>query len=251
MTKIALVTGGGRGLGRDMALSLARKGLGVVVTYLGNRAEADKVVAEIRSAGGEAAALQLDVANTAAIGAFVGDLKARLREAWGVETLDFLVNNAGVGKTIPIERLTEDDFETFSGVHFKGVVFLTQQLLTMTNAGGGVVFITAGATRFNVPGYSIYAACKAATETFARYVAKEYGPRGVRANIVAPGGIETDFNGAAIRSNPQIQEHLKAQTALGRVGQPDDIGGVVAFLCSEDAKWVNGQRIEVTGGINL
>jgi NAD(P)-dependent dehydrogenase (short-subunit alcohol dehydrogenase family) len=249
--KIALITGGSRGLGKDMALSLARIGIDVVLTYHSNKQEGDRVVDTIRGWGGKAVALQFDVSRISSFDAFLEQLKAVLRKTWNTERVDFLINNAGIGKTIPIAKLTEEDFDTFLNIHFKGVVFLTQKTLAMMNDGGGVVFITAAADRYNVPGYAAYASCKGAVEVFARYVAKEYGLRGIRANTVAPGGIETDFNNAAIRSNPQAQEFIKAQTALGRIGTPDDIGGVVAFLCSNDAKWLTGQRLEVTGGFNL
>ena len=227
--KIALITGGSRGLGKDMALALARGGIDVVLTYHTNQQAGERVVAAIRELGGKAVALQFDVSQIATFDGFLERLQAALRETWNTEQVDFLINNAGIGKTISIANLT----------------------LVMMNDGGGVVFITAASDRYIVPGYSAYAACKGAVEVFARYVAKEYGARGIRANTVAPGGIETDFNNAAIRSNPKLQEFIKAQTALGRVGAPDDIGGVVSFLCSDDAKWLNGQRLEVTGGFNL
>jgi NAD(P)-dependent dehydrogenase (short-subunit alcohol dehydrogenase family) len=249
--RLALVTGGSRGLGRDMALALASKGVDVVLTYNVRKDDAEKVVADIERIGAKAAALQLDVSAISSFDPFLAQLKATLREHWQAESIDFLVNNAGIGAAVPIPALTEEIFDTFANVHFKGVVFLTQKCLSMMNDNGGVVFITAAGTRFVVPGYAVYAACKAAVEAFSRYVAKEFGARGIRANVVAPGGIETDFNGALIRNNPEIQAFVKAQTALGRVGQPDDIGSVVAFLCTEDAKWINGQRLEVTGGIHL
>ena len=249
--KIALITGGSRGLGKDMALALARAGIDVVLTYHTNQQAGERVVAAIRELGGKAVALQFDVSQIATFDGFLERLQATLRETWNTEQVDFLINNAGIGKTISIANLTENDFDTLLNIHFKGVVFLTQKTLVMMNDGGGVVFITAASDRYIVPGYSAYAACKGAVEVFARYVAKEYGARGIRANTVAPGGIETDFNNAAIRSNPKLQEFIKAQTALGRVGAPDDIGGVVSFLCSDDAKWLNGQRLEVTGGFNL
>jgi NAD(P)-dependent dehydrogenase (short-subunit alcohol dehydrogenase family) len=250
-SKLALVTGGSRGLGRDMALSLARKGINVVLTYNTRNDAAAGVVAEIEQLGGKAAALQLDVSVISSFDPFLARLKTVLREHWNTGSIDFLVNNAGIGAALPIADLTEDFFDTFANIHFKGVVFLTQKCLPLMNDQGGVVFITAAATRFIVPGYATYAACKAAVETFSRYVAKEYGARGIRANVVAPGGIETDFADARIRNSPDLQAYVKAQTALGRVGQPDDIGDVVAFLCTDDAKWINGQRIEVTGGIFL
>jgi NAD(P)-dependent dehydrogenase (short-subunit alcohol dehydrogenase family) len=249
--KIALVTGGSRGLGRDMALRLSEQGIDVILTYHTKKQEAQNVAAEIQKSGCKAAILQFDVSGISAFDEFLTRLTATLKENWGQEKFDYLVNNAGIGAAVPIAQLTEEIFDTFMDVHFKGVCFLTQKALTMMNDNGGVVFITAAATRYIVPGYAVYAACKSAIEVFARYVAKEYGQRGIRANIVAPGGIETDFNGAVIRDNPRLQAFIVSQTALGRVGRADDIGGVVAFLCSEDAKWVNGQRIEVAGGMNL
>ncbi|MDJ1485337.1 SDR family oxidoreductase [Cytophagaceae bacterium YF14B1] len=249
--KIALVTGGSRGLGKDMALALAGKGIDVVLTYLSNKAEADKVVADITQSGGKAVALQFDVAQISAFDGFLQQVKEALSTIWSTDTFDFLINNAGIGASIPIDQLTEDTFDEFVNIHFKGVFFLTQKALRMINNKGGVVFISSGAARFYVPGYAVYAASKGAVEVFARYIAKEYGQRGIRANVVAPGPIETDFNNATIRNNPQTKNFLASQTALGRVGNADDIGSVVAFLCTEDAKWVNGQRIEVAGGINL
>jgi NAD(P)-dependent dehydrogenase (short-subunit alcohol dehydrogenase family) len=249
--KLALVTGGGRGIGKDIALSLAKMGMGIVLTYRSNQKEGDRVAEEIRAAGGVAVALPLDVALASSFDPFLAQLKVVLREKFGTERIDFLIHNAGFGKTIPIANLTEPDFDSFVNVHFKGVVFLTQKALTMMNDGGGVVFITAAGDRYHVPGYAAYAACKGAVEVFARYVAKEYGPRGIRANTVAPGGIVTDFNHAAIRSNPKTQEWLIAQTPMGRLGAAHDIGGIVALLCSDDARWLTGQRLEVTGGFNL
>jgi NAD(P)-dependent dehydrogenase (short-subunit alcohol dehydrogenase family) len=249
--KIALVTGGSRGLGKDMALALSKKGIDVILTYNTRQDEAENVVAEIQKAGQQAAAIQLDVSKTASFDGFLELVKETLSKNWDTDKFDFLVNNAGIGASIPIARVTEETFDNFVDIHFKGVYFLTQKSLLMMNDNGGVVFISSGSARFNVPGYSVYSSCKGAVEVFCRYVAKEYGPRGIRANIVAPGGIETDFNGALIRNNPQTKAFIVSQTALGRVGNADDIGSVVAFLCSGDAKWVNGQRIEVSGGINL
>ena len=188
---------------------------------------------------------------TTSFDTFLDQLRILLPEKFSTENIDFLVNNAGFGKGIPIESLTEPDFDNFVNVHYKGVVFLTQKALTMMNDGGGVVFITAAADRYNVPRYAAYAACKGAVEVFSRYVAKEYGPRGIRANTVAPGGIVTDFNNAAIRSNPQAQRWIVAQTPMGRLGEAHDIGGLVALLCSDDARWLTGQRLEATGGFNL
>ncbi len=249
--KVALVTGGSRGIGKDIALSLAGLGIGIVLTYHTNKREGDRVAEEIRASGGKALALQLDVSTTTSFGPFLDRVKAALREMFGTENIDFLVNNAGFGKAIPVADLTERDFDSFMNVHFKGVVFLTQKALTMMNDGGGVVFITAAADRYHVPGYAAYGACKGAVEVFARYVAKEYGPRGIRSNTVAPGGVVTDFADAAIRSNPQAKQWIIAQTPMGRLGEARDIGGLVALLCSDDARWLTGQRLEATGGFNL
>jgi NAD(P)-dependent dehydrogenase (short-subunit alcohol dehydrogenase family) len=250
-TKIALVTGGSRGIGKDIARSLARMGMGIVLTYHTNKTDGDHVAEEIRAAGGLAAALPLDVSMMSSFDAFFDRLKTVLREAFGTDAIDFLINNAGFGKAIPIESLTEADFDSFVNVHFKGVVFLTQKALRMTNDHGGIVFVTAAADRYNVPGYASYGACKGAVEVFARYVVKEYGPRGIRSNTVAPGGIVTDFGNAAIRNNPKAQEWIIAQTPMGRPGEARDIGGLVALLCSDDARWLTGQRLEATGGFNL
>jgi NAD(P)-dependent dehydrogenase (short-subunit alcohol dehydrogenase family) len=250
-TKIALVTGGSRGLGKDMALALAKKGIDVILTYNTSKAEADKVVEEITKGGRKAVALSFNVGDIKSFDTFLSEVSSSLQKNWGVRTFDFLVNNAGVGATIPIAQVTEESFDNLLNIHFKGVYFLTQKSIAHMNDGGAVINISSGTTRFCVPGYSVYSSLKGAVEIFTKYIAKEYGSRGIRANIVAPGPIETDFNNAAIRSNPQMKSFLGSQTALGRVGQADDIGSVVAFLCTDDAKWVNGQKIEVTGGINL
>lgn len=250
-TKIALVTGGSRGLGKDMALSLARKGLDVVITYRSKEAEAEAVVKEIESMGQKAFALHLDMAAFSSLDAFVKGLCIELKTLWQATGIDYLVNNAGMGATIPFEQATETHFDEFMNVHFKSVYFLTQKLLPYLNDGGGIINISTGTTRFVNPGYSVYASMKGAIEVLTRYWAKELGPKGIRANVVAPGPIETDFNNAAIRTNPQRKEMLASVTPLGRVGTAEDIGGVVAFLCTDEARWVNGQRIEVSGGINL
>lgn len=250
-TKIALVTGGSRGLGKDMALSLAKKGIDVIITYRTKKEEADQVVAEIMKGNRKATALPFDVGNIKTLDSFVTELQATLKTHWNTDKFDFLINNAGVGATIPITQVTEEAFDNLLNIHFKGVYFLTQKTLPIMNDHGGVVFISSGTTRFCVPGYSVYSSLKGAVEVFTKYVAKEFGARGIRSNIVAPGATETDFNNAAIRNNPQMKGFLASQTALGRVGQADDIGSVVAFLCTEEAKWINGQRIEVSGGINL
>lgn len=251
MNKIALLTGGSRGLGKDMAISLAQKNIDVILTYNTNQHDAEEVVKAIEANGQKAVALQFDVADIKSFDAFLAQVSAVLQEKWQTNTFDFLINNAGIGATVPIANMTEEIFDNFVNIHFKGVYFLTQKSLLMMNDGGGVIFLSSGTTRFCVPGYSVYSSLKSAVENLTKYVAKEYGNRGIRSNIVAPGPIETDFNGAAIRNNPQMKGFLSSQTALGRVGNADDIGSVVAFLCTDDAKWINGQRIEVSGGINL
>jgi NAD(P)-dependent dehydrogenase (short-subunit alcohol dehydrogenase family) len=250
--KIALITGGNRGLGKDMALSLARMGMDVILTFNSNPDEGEAVADEIRELGGRAAALRFDLTDIAAIDSFMERVKAVLNDHFGgTERIDFLINNAGIGRAIAIDQLTEADFDAFANVHFKGVLFLTQKALRLMNDGGGVVFITAAADRYNVPGYGLYAACKGAIEVFSRYVAKEYGPRGIRSNTLAPGGVATDFAGAAIRNNPMLQQMVVAQTAMGRLAEPHDIGGLVSLLCSDDARWLTGQRLEATGGFNI
>jgi len=250
-TKIALVTGGSRGLGKDMALALANKGIDVVLTYNTNQAEAEKTVAEIVSKGRKASSLRLDMSDIKSLDSFVTQLTTTLQTTWGTTKFDYLINNAGVGATVPIANVTEEIFDTLLNIHFKGVYFLTHKSIPLLNDGGGVVNISSGTSRFCVPGYSVYSSIKGAIEVFTRYVAKELGARGIRANVVAPGPVETDFNNAAIRNNPEMKKFLGTQTALGRVGEADDIGSVVAFLCTEDARWITGQRIEVSGGINL
>lgn len=248
--KIALVTGGSRGLGRDMALALADKGSDVILTYNTNKQLADEVVEEIKGKGRNGYALQFNAGSPASVKELVEELKKVLKKDWGTDSFDYLVNNAGVGATIPVSQATEEDFDKLMNIHLKSVYFLTQQCLPMLNEGGCVINISSGTTRFCVPGYSIYSSLKSAVETFTKYIAAEFGDKGIRANVVAPGPIETDFNKAAIRNNPRMKEMLSSRSPLGRVGNADDIGSVVAFLCSDEAKWINAQRIEVSGGIN-
>jgi len=250
-TNIALVTGGSRGLGKNMALSLAKKGINVIITYNSRQDEALAVVAEIEQAGPKAAALQLNAGETKSFDAFFAQLKTTLKERFGADRFDFLVNNAGIGINSMITAMTEEDFDTLMNIHFKGVYFLTQKALPLMNDGGRIINLSSGLARFTAPGYSAYGAMKGAVETFTKYQAKELGARGITVNVVAPGAIETDFGGGAVRDNPQYNKMVADSTALGRAGVPDDIGGVVAFLCTEDARWVNAQRIEVSGGANL
>jgi NAD(P)-dependent dehydrogenase (short-subunit alcohol dehydrogenase family) len=251
MSKIALITGGSRGLGRDMALQLAKRRVDVILTYNSKQNEANEVVEAIEATGQMAAALQLNVGDMASLDGFIQQVSQVLKEKWNTGRFDYLVNNAGMGATIPFMQVTEQDFDLFMNVHFKGVYFLTQKALAIMNDGGAIVNLSSGTTRFANPGYSIYASMKGAVEVLTRYLAKELGPRRIRVNILAPGPIETDFNSAAIRNNPQLKGILATNTALGRVGDAEDIGPIVAFLCSDEAGWVNGQRIEASGGINL
>jgi len=249
--KIALITGGSRGLGKNMAIRLAEQGHDVIITYHANKEAADDVVAELAAKGAQAAALQLDVSDFNSLSAFLQDVAGMLQSKWSKDKFDFLINNAGIGATIPFEKVTENDFDRFMNVHFKSVYFLTQRALPMMNDKGRIINISTGTTRFCAPGYSVYASMKGAIEVFTRYVAKDVGARGITANVLAPGPIETDFNNAAIRNNPERKAVMASMTALGRVGQAADIGGIVAFLCSEDAGWISGQRIEASGGVNL
>lgn len=248
MTKIALVTGASRGLGRNTALSIARHGGDVVLTYQSRADDAEAVVAQIAALGRKAVALKLDTGDVAAFPAFAGRLREALRETWQRETFDHLVNNAGHGDYALIGETGEAQFNRLVDVHFKGVYFLTQALLPLLADGGRIVNLSSGLTRLTYPGYAAYAAVKGAVEVLTRYMAKELGGRGIAVNTVAPGAIETDFGGGAVRDNPDLNRSFAQMTALGRVGLPDDIGPMIASLLSEDNRWVNAQRIEVSGG---
>lgn len=249
-TKIALVTGGSRGLGKDMALSIAKKGIDIIITYRSKEAEAIQVLAEIEGLGRKAVALHLDMSDFSSLNSFIQTVKETLKGKWDTGSFDFLINNAGMGATVPFMEVTEELFTDFLNVHFKSIYFLTQKAVPILNAGGRIINISTGTTRFSNPGYSVYASMKGAIEVFTKYLAKELGVKGIGANVVAPGPVETDFNNAFIKSNPQVKAIMSTLSPLGRVGAADDIGSVVAFLCTEDAKWINGQRIEVSGGIN-
>ncbi|WP_310413507.1 SDR family oxidoreductase [Chamaesiphon sp. OTE_8_metabat_110] len=250
-SKIAIVTGASRGLGKSTALNLAKKGVDVIVTYHTNAAEAAKVVAEIESLGANAIALQLDTANTKTFDDFALQVKQTLPAKWQTDRFDFLVNNAGTGVGASFADTTEADFDHLMNIHVKGVFFLTQKLLPLINDGGRIVNLSTGLTRIILPGYAAYASMKGAIETLTKYMAKELGARKIAVNVVAPGAIETDFGGGTVRDNPEINKYFAEQTALGRVGLPDDIGGAIASLLSEDNKWVNAQRIEVSGGQSI
>ena len=250
--KIAIVTGGNRGLGKEMAISLAKKSIDVIITFNNNEIQANEVVVLLKNTYNiQACAIQLDLSNNESIAPFIVNTKKHLKETFNKEHFDFLINNAGMGRTVPFMEMTEAIFDEFLNVHFKGVYFLTQQLLPYMKEQGSIINISSGTTRWSNPGYSVYASMKGAIEIFTKYLAKELGHRGIRANVVAPGPVETDFNNASIRNNPQLKTVLSNMSPLGRVGVADDLGGIVAFLCSEEAKWINGQRIEVSGGINV
>ena len=248
MTKITLITGGSRGLGRNTALSVARHGGDVVITYHSRAEDAQAVVAEIEALGRKAIALQLDTGKVSEFAGFAARLRTALGETFGRDTFDHLVNNAGHGDGAPIAETTEAQFDRLVDVHFKGVFFLTQALLPLIADGGRIVNISTGLTRFAYPGYAAYAAAKGAVEVLTRYMAKEFGPRGIAVNTVAPGAIETDFRGGAVRDTPEVNKYIAGITALGRVGLPDDIGPMIASLLGADNRWVTAQRIEVSGG---
>ncbi|MGY4385360.1 NAD(P)-dependent dehydrogenase (short-subunit alcohol dehydrogenase family) [Pedobacter sp. UYP24] len=249
--KIALVTGGSRGLGKAMALSLAAKGINVILTYHSKKDEALAVVAEVEKAGLKAAALQLDAGDIKSFDAFFEQVKTVLKDVFDTDNFDFLINNAGTALYAPFAETTEDQFDAALNLHYKGVFFITQKALLLINDGGRIINISSGLARFSFPGSSAYGSMKGAVEVLTRYLSKELGARQIAANVVAPGAIETDFGGGRTRDNKEINAQIASITALGRVGLPDDIGGVVAFLCSDDAKWINGQRIEVSGGMML
>lgn len=250
-TPIAIVTGGSRGLGKNAALHIARQGSDVILTYRSQQAEADATVAEIERMGRRAVALQLNVADSSSFGAFAAQVKQTLAQHWQRERFNFLVNNAGIGIHASLMETTEAQFDELVNIHFKGVFFLTQKLLPLMADGGRIVNVSSGLARFSLPGYGAYGAMKGAVEVLTRYMAKELGPRGIAVNVVAPGAIETDFGGGAVRDNADLNTMIASSTALGRVGLPDDIGGVIASLLSSDNRWINGQRIEVSGGIFL
>lgn len=247
-TKITLITGASRGLGRNAALSIARRGGDVILTYQSRAEDAQAVVAEIQALGRKAVALQLDTGTVATFTPFADRLRAALQGSWQRDTFDHLVNNAGHGDYALIGQTTEAQFDGLVDVHFKGVYFLTQTLLPLIADGGRIVNLSSGLTRTSYPGYAAYAAVKGAVEVLTRYMAKELGARGIAVNTVAPGAIETDFGGGAVRDNPEINKVFAGITALGRAGLPDDIGPMIASLLTEDNRWVNAQRIEVSGG---
>ncbi len=249
--RIALITGGSRGLGKNTALALAQKNIDIILTYNSQQAEAEQVVQEIEALGSKAAALQLNVAEIGSFDSFIEKVTNALAAKWQGVSLDILINNAGIGIHKPFAETTEADFDSLVDIQFKGPFFLTQKILPLLNNGGSIINISSGLARFSTPGYSAYAAMKGAMETLTRYQAKELGARGIRVNIVAPGAIETDFGGGVVRDNQQLNSFIASQTALGRVGLPDDIGGLIASLCMREMSWVTAQRIEASGGMYL
>jgi len=251
VNKIALVTGGSRGLGKDMALQLAKKGFDVVITYQSKSELAQEVVTEIQALGQKAQAIPLDVADANSFDAFVNTLSTTLQNEFHSQTLAALVNNAGVGIHASFAETSIAQFDSMVNIHLKGPYFLTQKVLPLLQDEASIVNISSGLARFSYNGYAAYAVMKAAIESLSRYLALELGARKIRVNTIAPGAIATDFGGGAVRDNQDLNNMIASSTALGRVGQPDDIGSVVAFLCSDDAKWINAQRIEVAGGVNI
>lgn len=249
--RIALVTGGTRGLGKNAALKLASRGIGIILTWNSNEKEAQQVVHEITQSGGKAAALQLNVGDISGFPAFVEKVRETLKTEWQRDSFDYLLNNAGIGINAPYSTFTEAQFDQLLNIQFKGPFFLTQGLLPLLKNGGRILNVSTGLARFALPGYSAYAAMKGAMEVLTRYQAKELGERGISVNIIAPGAIETDFGGGNVRDNEQLNAYIASQTALGRVGLPDDIGDAIAALLSDELGWMTAQRIEVSGGMFL
>lgn len=249
--KIAIVTGASRGLGKNAVEKLADQGVDVILTYHSQREEADSIVRAVQAKGGKAAALQLDVGDSKSFTAFAAQVKTLLEDIWQRESFDFLVNNAGIGLGVPFAEVSEEQFDLLMNIHLKGPLFLTQKLLPLIADGGRILNVSTGLTRFSLPGYSVYASMKGAMEVLTKYQAKELGARGIRVNILAPGAIETDFGGGHVRDNKQTNQMVASNTALGRVGLPDDIGHMVALMLSDAGGWMNAQRVEASGGMFL
>ena len=249
--KIAVITGGSRGLGRSAALHLAKQGVGVVLTYNTQVDAAEAVSSELSALGVKSATLKLNTGATAEYVNFAQALQDTLERHWGRTDFDFLINNAGMGVHAPFAETTEEQFDQLMNVHFKGVFFLTQKLLPMIRDGGRILNVSTGLARFSLPGYAAYGAMKGGVEVLTRYLAKELGPRNISVNVIAPGAVETDFGGGVVRDNPDVNGYIASVTAMGRAGLPDDIGGSIAGLLTSDMHWMTGERIEVSGGMYL
>lgn len=247
--KIAIVTGASRGLGKNAVEKLAKKGVDIILTYHSQQDAAQAVVKSVQAAGGKAVAVKLDAGNSSSFDAFVAEVKAQLQAFWQRDNFDFLVNNAGVGLHEAFAETTEEQFDLMMNIHLKGPFFLTQKLLPMMADGGRILNVSSGLARFALPGSSAYAIMKGAIEVLTRYQARELGERGITANVLAPGAIATDFSGGMVRDNPQVNKMVAGNTALGRVGLPDDIGDMVALMLSDEAGWMTAQRVEASGGM--
>lgn len=250
-TRIALITGGSRGLGRSAALKLAEQGADIILTYKDKESKAQDVVHQIGKLGREAVALQLDISNSKDFARFAERVKSALADTWQRRQFDYLVNNAGTGLQAPFAETSEEQFDMLVDIHLKGTFFLTQKLLPLIRDGGRIINTSSGLARFTFPGHAAYAVMKGGIEVMTRYMAKELGPRGINVNTIAPGAIETDFGGGSVRDNPQLNAQIASATALGRAGLPDDVGGAIAVLLSDGSNWITGQRIEVSGGMVL
>ncbi len=249
--KIALITGASRGLGKSMALNLAKKETDIILTYNSNQGEAEKVVNEIEGIGRKAIALHLDVSQHSSFDTFTTDIGNVLKSKWGRENFDFLINNAGIGIHAGFMETSEEQFDQVMNINLKGPFFLNQKLIRLIKDGGHILNVSSGLARFSLPGFAAYASMKGGMEVLTRYMAKELGPRGISVNIIAPGAIETDFGGGAVRDNKDMNKFIASQTAKGRAGLPDDIGSAVATILCGDCMWITGQRIEISGGMFL
>ncbi|MDY7534985.1 SDR family oxidoreductase [Pseudomonas sp. Bout1] len=249
--KIALITGASRGLGKSAALHLAAQGVDIIGTY--NRAadEAQAVVAQVEALGAKAAMLQLDVSQSSTFDAFSAQVGSVLQNVFGQAHFNFLINNAGIGAHASFAETTEAQFDQLVAIHFKGPFFLTQKLLPLISDGGRIINISSGLARFSLPGYAAYASMKGAVEVLTRYQAKELGACGISVNTLAPGAIATDFSGGVVRDNPDVNAMVANNTALGRAGLPDDIGGAISTLLADGSNWITGQRVEASGGMFL
>lgn len=249
--KIALITGSSRGLGKSMALNLAKKGYNIIITYKDSKEKAQDVADKIKSYGQDAIVFQLDTENSKSFEKFSKNLRLCLKSTWQAEGIDVLVNNAGIGINSSISDTSIEEFDKLYNIHVKGVYFLTQKLLPMLNNGTSIINISSGLTRFALPGFSAYAMMKGAIEIMTKYLALELGNRDITVNTIAPGAIETDFAGGFVRDNKEVNTYMASQTALGRVGKVDDIGASIATLVSNECHWINAQRIEISGGMKL